>query len=377
MDVFKFHNPTNKTKLEQGEIIEGLTTKMWIERYSTPGEFRFTAPPTSGMKEKLPSGSIISHVNTPEVMIVENHAISEQDGVESEIVITGRSFETILDQRIVGSNISLPRGGLPYDFPIPAAATWSQVIYLINHHINVTSLIDDNNAFPYVVASYSVTDAPGISVDRQIKVESLYNAVLDLLKIENLGIKVIRPGPFWNPWAAFIEDNVYTALMIHKGFDKSSTVSFSYDTGEIINADYLWSNKNYKNAALIVGKWVTTQVVPPQVEYDRRWMIIDGTVIDQGYEAITSDDILTISALMQQKGMEILKSQINLALTKAEVSRENVRALYRKDFDVGDLITVHGDYNETNKMRISEYVEIEDETGERGYPTLILDSEAS
>ncbi len=40
-----------------------------------------------------------------------------------------------------------------------------------------------------------------------------------------------------------------------------------------------------------------------------------------------------------------------------------------KTYDVGDIITVDGEYNATTTMRISEYVEIEDETGDSGYPT--------
>jgi hypothetical protein len=59
-------------------------------------------------------------------------------------------------------------------------------------------------------------------------------------------------------------------------------------------------------------------------------------------------------------------------LTKAEVSKDTNQGAYRTDFNVGDIITVHGDYNETSVMRISEYVEIEDENGRTGYPTLTM-----
>jgi hypothetical protein len=59
-------------------------------------------------------------------------------------------------------------------------------------------------------------------------------------------------------------------------------------------------------------------------------------------------------------------------LTKAEVSREVNQSQYRVDFSVGDLVTIQGDYNEVSTMRISEYVEIEDQNGYIGYPTLTM-----
>lgn len=377
MDIFKFHNPSSPTKFEGGEIVEDLKTKMWVERYIKEGEFRLTALATSGMRQRLPIGSFISHLNTPEVMIVENHEISEEPASEPVITITGRSFETELDQRVVGSNIVYPIAGLPVDHNMASDFLENQIPTLINHYIQTSTLVDDDNALPFVIATSSITVPTPTNVPRQIKPGSLYTRIQELLLIENFGLKVIRPGPFWTVWAPYVPDNTYLTLIVHKGVDRTKTVSFSYDTGEIVSADYLWSNKKLKNAALIIGKWITTEVVPAAIEYGRRWMLIDGTDIDGGYDAILEDDVPLISALMQQRAIDLLRSQVDLALTKAEVSKENTKAIFRRDFDVGDLITVHGDYNESSKMRVSEYVEIEDDTGESGYPTLTIDQEES
>ncbi|MET0787162.1 MAG: hypothetical protein ABWY25_10690, partial [Paenisporosarcina sp.] len=108
MDIFRFANPTNKTKMEQGILINGLKSKMWIERYRDAGEFTLTAGADFNVKSQLPIGSFISHTNTSEIMVVENHEIKDNRDRESEIVITGRSFETILESRIVRFNRSYP-----------------------------------------------------------------------------------------------------------------------------------------------------------------------------------------------------------------------------------------------------------------------------
>jgi len=73
MDVFTFLNPTSPTKMEQGVFVNGLLSKMWVERYRQAGEFRFTAKASSGVREQLPLGAFISHTDTHEIMVVDNH----------------------------------------------------------------------------------------------------------------------------------------------------------------------------------------------------------------------------------------------------------------------------------------------------------------
>jgi len=122
---------------------------------------------------------------------------------------------------------------------------------------------------------------------------------------------------------------------------------------------------------LIFGKWVETIVVPAETGINRRWMLIDATDIDTNVAAPgpTQQQIDTIVIQMQQRGAETLASQTEVALTKAEVSKDTNKSGYRTDFDVGDIITVSGSYSASSKKRISEYVEIEDENGKQGYPT--------
>lgn len=371
MDIFRFNNPTAPTKLESGEIVNGLKSKLWVEKYRDAGFFEVVANAKSGVKELLSIGSLISHVDSREVMIVENHEISDDKGKEPEIKISGRGFETFFEQRIVGSNKTYPSSSGIADYELAADDTWNQVVDLISEHILASRLIDDNNAIPYVQV---LTDIPGVGVDekRLQKRTNLYTAVLELLKLDNLGIKVVRPGS-WSPLAAGSPD---MAVLIHKGVDRSAEIIFSYDTGEIESADYLWSNKLLKNAALVSGKWIETMVVGVDAQFDRRVMHVNASDVDETYSAAPVEpDLTNVINAMQQRGLEALAAQTEVALTKAEVSKEATKSTYRTDFDVGDLVTVSGDYNETSKMRITEYVEVEDENGVSGYPTLAIDDE--
>ena len=63
-------------------------------------------------------------------------------------------------------------------------------------------------------------------------------------------------------------------------------------------------------------------------------------------------------------------SQKEVNINRVDITRNSSRALYRKDYDLGDIVTVIGSYDETTKKRITEYIESEDEHGESSYPTL-------
>lgn len=362
MDIFRFMNPTAPTKMEQGLIVPNLKSKLWVERYALAGEFKFVADVKSGARDLLPIGSFISHINTTEVMIVENHEINDKKGADSEITISGRGFESDFENRIVGSNKAYPTSGATNEYALAAGYLAAQIVTLISQHILAVNLVDPNDALPYVSLSNLVA-AGGENVARSLKRGTLYERVQELLAVQNLGIKIIRPTA--------VQPNLFVA--VHSGVDLTDQIIFSEDTGEIENADYLWSSKKRKNAALIFGRWVDTRVVGLETLNDRRWMIIDASDIDQNYAAAPAGaDLATVVAAMQQRGHEALAAQNDVALTKAEVAKNTNKAAYRTDFNVGDLITVLGSYNESSTMRISEFVEIEDETGAQSYPTLSL-----
>jgi Siphovirus ReqiPepy6 Gp37-like protein len=370
MDIFRFLNPINKTKMEQGILINGLKSKMWIERYRDSGEFTLTAGADFNVKSQLPIGSFISHTDTPEIMVVENHEIKDAKNKESEIIITGRSFEAILENRIARFNRNYPftsLSGLTDDFFLGTTTCANGAVYLGSYNTQTSYVIDDDDALLWII--FMVIGTPGgASAQRFIKLGTLYERFIEVLEIDNLGVKITRPGS----WSA---QSPSTVIGVHKGLDKTKEIVRSYDTGEVESIDYLWSNKKSKNAALVSGKWVEVMVKNTALkEYDRRFMRVDGKDIDQDFTTYpTGTDYTNVVNAMIQRGNEALSNQTNIGITKAEIAKAAIKYVYRKDYNVGDLITVTGDYNEVSIMRVSEYVEIEDETGESGYPTLTIE----
>jgi hypothetical protein len=339
---------------------------MWVERYDKTGEFKIVADVKTGAKDKLPIGSFISHIDTTEVMVVEDHEIVDNSGKGADIIVTGRGLETFLENRMIGSNSTFPKVSGVRDLQLPADNTWDQIVDLISEFVLASRLIDDDDSLPYLQVLADVSGTGPIET-RSVKFGDVYSAVLSLLSIDKLGIKVVRPGS-WSPLGAGVQD---TAIVIHKGVDRTAEVIFSHDTGEIERAEYLWSSRNLKNSALAIGKWVQVRYDGPEANFGRRMMYIDASDIDDSYtNTPLGTDFDNIVAAMEQRCIAALASQKGVSLTKTEISTTASKAQYRVDFDVGDLITVSGDYNTSTINRVTEYVEIEDETGRSAYPTL-------
>lgn len=386
MDVFKFNNdPSSPLLMSSGEIVNGLKTKMWIERYREAGEFTFTADATAAMRSMLPVGSFVSHVDTSEIMIVENHEITSQKGEKPLLTITGRGLETVLEQRVVHGDFVYPNSTPPSPDPFPVPITYAEKAVSIIWEYTRTDyeLWQPAMKFSYIHPSTVVTLPP--EVDPWVQTGISYTRLMEILELGGLGVKVVRPGN-WSVQnypagdAVVYNDAVTTEFVIHRGADKSARMVFSNDTGEIENAEYLWSNKKVKNAALVQGPKISSfsnpnagywaAVIPEGVnEYDLRILLVDATGLTVS-DAPDAGELATLYATMEQLGRDALMFKKEVALTKAEVSKNADLAVYRKDFDVGDIITVAGAYGESVPMRISEFVEIEDENGETGQPVL-------
>lgn len=370
MELFKFVN-TIPTNLVNAEYISGYNSAMWVERYREPGEFELIAPLSSGLKEFLPLGTIISHIDTLEAAIVETHHIKENVNSDPIITISGRTFDSFLENRIVGTNQAWGDAAVPFtEYSLSAANTWNQAVTLINQHILSTLLIDDNESLNDNILAATVTPGTGVSETRIIKRGSVHARLMELLAVDNLGIRFIRRNPF-----GVFGDDVKSYFLIHHGNDKRDTVNFSWTDGELKGAEYLWSLKKSKNIALVQGRYVEEIVYSSANHYDRRIMFVDANDID-GYMTTvptisTTPTIGQIRAKMYIRGQEALANQNEVNIASTDISDVS-QYQYRKDYDIGDIVSVDGNYGGQEQRRVIEYVEIEDEHGESGHPTLAV-----
>ena len=364
MNLFKFTPTGAATDLHLGEPIQGYDSVTWTERFQEPGDFKIEAKLSSGLGDLLVSGDIISHTDTLEIMIVESQEIQEDEDTEEPIItITGRSFETFLENRQVGVNRARQNTTIA-DYVIPANTIWQQCVFLINDHI--TGPYDSDDSLIDVTAVTSVPGT-GTSVARTIDRGSVHERLLELLKAAGIGVRTLRRNDFGG-----LGSSTLTYISIYKGADLTSSVIFSWKARDLDSMRYLFSQKKLKNSALVVGRYVFTVVDTGGTNYDRRIMLVDANDIDGSLTAPPTGTALTnVLNAMAERGKLILAKQSRIHMTQADVASIS-QYQYRKDYNVGDLVTLDGNYGQTAQVRITEFAEIEDENGVSGHPTLEL-----
>lgn len=366
MNLFKFNPVTSPTVLEHGEFINNATRVTWIERYADTGEITIEAPVSSGLREFLPEGTLVSHTDTYEVMIIENHEIEEPKREDPTLKITGRSFESWLENRIVGVNLCRSSSNI-VEFVCDPDFTWEQIVYLINQHIDDIAVISSFDALENVVAS-TIISGSGVSEERTIDRKDVLSAVQELLAIDDLGIRTIRRVP----WSVPAGSTAETILDIYNGEDKTQEVVFSWKSGDLDAASYLFSNKKLKNAAMVLGRYVWTMVDDSNAGYDRRMMIVNADDLDGNLSAApVGGSLTTLLSKMEVRGRQALAKQRQVTISQTDIS-DLTRYQYRRDYNIGDLVSLDGNFGQTAVMRVIEYAEIEDESGVSGHPTLSI-----
>lgn len=365
IDLFKFNAGSDPSVLENGELVNGASEIMWTERYRTPGEFKIEAPLSSGLRSFLPLGTLVSHTDTLEVMIVETHSIKEDPDKDPILQISGRSLEAYFENRIVGSDLVWANANI-VEYTLASAPVWSQAKTMLDEHIDMAWDTNDLGNFTVEVDPTTQAETQTEAV-RSWRREPLDKAVLNLLAIENLGIRSIRRNTFGGEG-----NSNNTVFYIHSGEDHSATVIFSVKAGDLDSAEYLWSDMKRKTSAVVVGQYVNVAVHAPGAPtgFGRRYMFVDGSHLDGHLDVIpTGAARTTILAKMSDLGIATVRDQNRISLASADIS-ELIKYQYRKDYQIGDIVMIDASYGQMRPMRVVEFTEIQDEQQIKGHPTL-------
>lgn len=381
MDIFSI----NKETYTNGKIIPNIDSILWVERYADPGEFTITGRPTEAFMEDLALGTLISHSDTTSVMMVENHSIDETKDGDIKIEITGRTIDAIaMESRMIANNGLTPVQVLQKYIDLPLFAdytttyynnrpsSWGQIEAIVNRYFLASRNIN-NDSFPF--PNFYIRSTPSNRTNDPIlykyplsapKLGNVYEVVKNLLDATKSGMKIERPN----------QTHTTLDFVIHQGADLSSTVQFNWAAGDLENARYLWTNKDYKNAAYVTSDSFGLRVIPPLptdiTGWDLSFAAIDMGDVSQYYadpNALTTTEYNNLVSIYTTAALtELGKHKAGLFMD-ATVSKE-ARFEYGKHYDIGDIVYVVGNYGAETKMKVTEFARTMDSSGESGIPTL-------
>lgn len=381
MDVMSLN-----ANFDLSEMIENYETFAWTERYYTFGEFELTTYLVEDTMALLPIDGYISHSETKQVMIVEEHSIEVNETGVDVLTVTGRSVDGFMDTRyILNGYYSEVAGASPNLRAVLDSYPEEAIRYMINGvYLGVgddymgSGFSDANNALTPVIAIESPeVVSVGANIDRYFKQAPLSKIIRELLAEIDGGLK---------------SDRVYSsgitagkvAMWIYKGRDLTEDpatpnyVTFSVDNGDFQNVKYLKSVKNLKNVGLFMSAFdppthtatghrsiQLPSTMPATISgFTRREMYINTVEIFRSEDFVGDAHL----AAVEMAKAELVKNQrtvfITAELSQALISRYNV------DYALGDLVTFRGSYGITASMQITEFTRINDINGERAYPTL-------
>lgn len=357
MELFKlqtdFHPGPTVTFNETTELA-------WVERYQSAGEFQLVVKDDITIRTQLPTGTLISHTDTSEVMIIEDHHVQRDKDKILTVTITGRSFETFAEQRITQASKQPINDSVDNALgEVYGPATSAGIVEHLLLYAFQTDIADSGEDVPnlYIAQDMRTTDA---LLTYAIKRGELYSVLQELLKLNDVGIKNVRPA--------------YTAnglrMYVHDGADLSGSVVFYAQYEDLDDAQYFESIKAYKTHAWVAGKyWArpikSRRVITTPTGLTKRLMYVEDQNLDGDYSTPSTGDVL------DTRGQQELDQHPYINLMSATISQTAIPK-FKIDYDVGDLVTVFGEFDVAQRMRVAEHALTLDKDGLRGFPSLII-----
>jgi hypothetical protein len=294
-------------------------------------------------------------------MIIESISIDSESEEGTDVIISGRSLESLLTRRIV----------------------WNQKSFTDEYNLQnaVKMLLNENVISPQIAARQipnfifeeSVDEAiTSLKLDAQYYGEELYTLISNLCKENDIGFKVV------------LNDENQLVFKFYAGSDRSYSqdinpyIVFSPDYDNVINTSYLESDKTLKNVTLIVGEKEDEKnedELAPRVTYvlgfasgiDRREVFTDAKSLssDVNGETLTIEQY---QAHLRQRGIDTLIENTDITAFEGEVDPK-IMFTYGEDYFVGDIVQIVNEYGHEGQARVSEFVISCDQNGTSTYPT--------
>lgn len=359
-------------------MIDTFTSAIWTVRYDEAGDFEIYTPVRLDYIQAMQIGNYLWNRDSDRLMVIETVEIETDAEEGPQLIVTGRSLESILDRRIVTSSQNFS-GNLQ-----------SVLFAIIQNEVISSGGIRRIPGFSLKTSSDSRITSISIS-ELSIRGENVYDVVCSLCQANKVGWRILPKG------AGGFEFELYVGVDRSYAQSVNPYVTFSPSFENLLNSNYIKSFKSYKNSIYAVGtyqKEVILQnkykddngewVVEEQTTYEeaevvtwqysetatpsglaRREMFIDNGGVNDGEQG---GEYATWNAVNKEKAIaELGEHQTTTAFEgELEATRQYI---YREDFNIGDIVQVENEFGITGTVYISEIVFSQDANGITITPT--------
>ena len=352
--------------LRRDAVIEGFQSFIWTERYSDLGDFQIVTKSTLFNKTLLRTGVWIGMKESDRIMKIESVNDKTEDDGKKNLIITGRSFESILQDRVamplLGDLTTTPKWEI--------TGTPIEIAQYIFDQICVLCVLDPNDTIPFYTPG-TLLPPGGIPEPNEIVTitfdpSDVFNNIKQICDIWLLGFRFVKNGD-----AGEIYFEIYTGTDRTSGQTDIPAVIFSPDLESFDKTSVLSSIAAQKTVAYVFAK--NAAIIVYADGYDSSVSGADRRVV-----LVKADDIdlpagPDLDAAMIQKGREELAKWRKIYAIDGELPK-NVSYVYGIDYKLGDLIEERNPDGGANYLLVTEQIFVSDHEGERSYPTLVLEA---
>lgn len=336
------------------DVLDVFSSLIWTDRYSDYGDFEISTVVSSEYVKKLAINQFLASEHSEHVMIIEDLNITTDVETGNQLVVSGRSLESILYRRIV----------------------WNQTILNGNFQNQLEKLFNENIINPsdqkrkinhFVFEKSTDPYITGLTVNAQFTGDYIYDAVKSLCDSFELGFKITLK-----------EGNM--VFKLYHGTDRSYEqeenpyVVFSPNFDNLINSDYSKSIREIKNIALVAGEGEGSSRKKTVVGnnslsgLERKELFVDARDVSSDTEEGTISDSEYIAQLAK-RGEEKLSECKTSEVFDGQVNSDRMYK-YDEDFFMGDIVQFENEFGISSRVRITEYMYSESEDGGiEQYPT--------
>lgn len=295
-------------------------------------------------------------------MVVEVHKIVKGLNKAPVLTVTGRSFETVLERRASAKVNPIQSIGKTGNYPRvqwiemrdkASDAAYHAIRQILGDPANgIQPMLSPNDAIPEIKLVPPADLSSNVDNAFEIKPGNLYTVVMELINTNHHALKAVRPGP----------DSDQVSLEIYNGADLTDTVVFNAKFDQFEESTYLLSETGSTNWAYVFSKQdsdvVSKTQAPEPTGLKRRVLYVD----------ISGEEGVDTPEARNTRGLIELYKYNATALFDGKISSQVANG-YNRDYFLGDIIRLDGEYGLSEFVRISEFIRSDDSTGSKAYPT--------
>ena len=347
------------TDFEAVGIIDYYISLIWTERYAEAGDFELYLKSDSSVFDIVQQGYYLYLKGAKMTMIIEQIEIQTDVEDGNELIITGRSLESILDRRIIFPQTNL-EGKLQ-----------NGIQQLLNENL-ISPTDTDRKIDLFVFDESTDTAITDLQLKAQYTGDNLYDTICAICAAYNIGFRVTLGT-----------DNKFH-FSLYSGTDRSydqednTYVVFSAKFDNLKSSNYLESDKNLKTVTIVAGEGEGTDRKTKTVESSvgagsgmfRRELFTDARDLSTTTSSSETMSEEAYMAKLEQRGLEKLAEKVSVISFEGEV--ENGQTFtFDTDYYIGDIVQLINEYKREGTVRVTELVRSIDTSGIQYYPTFV------